>query len=51
MNGYSNIVNKDSFSIEIITCDQAWHEEPNYCAPDDEIAELVSNLVMTQYML
>jgi len=47
MNGYSNITDKDSFAIEIITCDQAWHDQPNYCAPDEEIEEFVGNLVMT----
>ena len=46
MNGYSNILNKNSFSIEIITCDEAWKGEDS-CASDEDIKDFVSHIVLT----
>ena len=50
-NGYTNTKERDSFSLEVITCDQIWHDEDNYCAPEEDIEEFVNQLLLTQYML
>ena len=43
-NGYSNVIERSSFSLEIITCNKAIHED---CAEEDDIIELVDSLIFT----
>jgi len=49
-NSYIETINKDSFGIEIIKCNKDEKGE-NFCASDDDIRELVSSLVFTQYFI
>jgi len=45
-NSYIEVVNKDSFAIEIIKCNKDEKGE-GFCADDNDIRELVSSLVFT----
>ena len=50
-NGYTNIENKNSFSIEVITCNELWRENGDACASEEDINEFISHLMITQYLL
>jgi len=45
-NSYIDTINKDSFAIEIIKCNEDEKGE-GFCASDEEIRELVTSLVFT----
>ena len=47
-NGYSNVTERSSFSLEIITCNKTIHED---CAEEDDIIEFVDHLIFTQYFV
>ena len=49
-NSYINGFNRDAIYIEIIKCNQEEKGE-GFCANDDDIRELVSSLMVTQYFI
>jgi len=46
-NGYANINNKASFSIEVVTCNEVWRSNGETCASEEEIRDFVSHIVIT----
>ena len=47
-NSYSNVTERSSFNLEIITCNSAVHAD---CASDEDIIEFVDYVILTQYFL
>jgi len=48
MNGYANIINKNSFAIEVATCNEDWGgENGDSCASEEDIREFVPHIVLT----
>lgn len=43
-NSYSNVTERSSFNLEIITCNSEVHPD---CASDDEIIEFVEYIILT----
>jgi len=49
-NSYIETKNKDAFALEIIKCNKDEKGE-GFCASDEDIKEVVSSLVFTQYFI
>ena len=47
-NSYSNVTERLSFNLEIITCNIDVH---NDCATDEDISEFSDKIILTQYFL
>ena len=47
-NSYSNVTERKSFNLEIITCNNIVHDT---CADEDDIIDFVDHLLFTQYFV
>ena len=48
-NSYSNVTERSSFSLEVITCNEQTFN--GTCASDDDIEQFVEHLLITQYFV